>query len=441
MLWSLLAVILFGTVIQGAVAYRSALREASQLFDYNMQQMALSMRSGTPMINRGGSPDFEGGFEDFDFVVQVWTTDGIRIFESSPSLILPQRAVPGFSDVGTGRAEYRVFSIRTSTRLIQVAQDLAVRRRLAGGLALRTVVPIAVIVPLLMLVTWWVVTSSLSPLARVRAQVASRAADDLSPVGEEGLPDEVRPLVQELNLLLGRLRTAFDAQRNFVSDAAHELRSPLAALSLQVQTLRRAEDAEARQLAAARLAAGIERASRLIEQLLVMARQEADTAAGAKVAVIDLRPIVLEGIAEMAPLAHERDIDVGLVRDVPAAQIRGEADAVAILLRNLIDNALKYTPRGGTVDVSLRSAEQVVLTVEDSGPGIEPAARDRALARFDRLGGASSGAPGSGLGLAIVRTIAERHGAELLLGRSERLGGLEVSVSFPAVKARAVGST
>ncbi|MBA3477549.1 MAG: sensor histidine kinase N-terminal domain-containing protein [Lautropia sp.] len=431
MLWSLLAVILFGAVIQGAIAYRTALQEANQLFDYNMQQMALSMRSGIPLVSPAGLPELDDNLNGFDFVVQVWTSEGIRIFESSPSLILPQRAVLGFSDVDTSRARYRVYSIQTPTRAIQVAQDLAVRKRLAGGLALRTVAPIAMIVPLLMLVTWWVVTQSLAPVARVRGQVASRAADDLSPVNEEGLPDEVRPLVQELNLLLDRLRTAFEAQRNFVADAAHELRSPLAALSLQVQTLRRAGDDEGREVAAARLAAGIDRASRLIEQLLMLARQEASAAAGAKVEEVDLRDVAREGIGEMTGLAHERGIDLGLAPDAPPARVAGHSEALLILLRNLIDNALKYTPAGGTVDVAIQLGRRLSLVVEDSGPGIGPPARERALARFDRLGGGSPGVPGSGLGLAIVKTIADRHRAELKLDRSERLGGLKVEVVFP----------
>ena len=197
MLWSLLAVILLGALVQGAVAYRSALHEANLLFDYNMQQMALSLRSGIPLANRGGPPELDN-FNDFDFVVQVWTVDGIRIFESSPSLILPQRAVLGFSTVRTSRADYRVYSTQTNTRVIQVAQDLGARTRLAGGLALRTVAPIALIVPLLMLVTWWVVTKSLRPVERVRSQVARRAADDLSPVNADDLPDEVQPLVEEV---------------------------------------------------------------------------------------------------------------------------------------------------------------------------------------------------------------------------------------------------
>lgn len=436
MLWSLLAVILLGTGIQGASAYRTALQEADQLFDYNMRQMALSMRSGNPLVNRDAPPEFDGRFNDFDFVVQVWTTDGIRIFESSPSLILPQRAVLGFSTVGTSRSEYRVFSIQTNSRVIQVAQDLDVRKRMARGLAWRTVAPIALMMPLLMLVTWWVVTRSLSPVARVRAQVASRAADDLSPVSEAGLPDEVRPLVHELNLLLGRVRTAFEAQRNFVADAAHELRSPLAALSLQVQSLRRAGDDAGREIAATRLAAGIARASRLIEQLLMLARQEASAATGVKSCRVELLGIVRQEVAEMTPVARRRNIDLGVLEDSPQVEVEGHSDALAILLRNLLDNAVKYTPPGGTVDVGIVVvADRADLQVEDSGPGIAPDLRERALARFDRSGHAAAGAAGavgSGLGLAIAKAIADRHGAELKLGRSDRLGGLRVEVIFPA---------
>ena len=429
LLGSLLAVILLGALVQGAVAYRSALREADQLFDYNMQQMALSLRSGIPLINRGGPPEFEG-LNDFDFVVQVWTVDGIRIFESSPSLILPQRAVLGFSTVRTSRAEYRVYSIQTNTRVIQVAQDLAARRRLAGGLALRTVAPVAMIVPLLMLVTWWVVTHALVPVERVRGEVARRAADDLSPVPAEGLPDEVQPLVGELNLLLARLRTAFEAQRNFVADAAHELRSPLAALSLQVQNLRRAADEATREVAVARLATGIERASRLVEQLLVLARQEATAAAGGRVEQVALREVAGRVVAEMDSVAHHREIDLGLLPQAGAGRLSGQSEALEILLRNLVDNAVKYTPEGGTIDVRVEDGPPVRLVVEDSGPGIAPEARERALSRFDRLNDPSTKVAGSGLGLAIVKAIADRHGARLLLGRSARLGGLEVQVVF-----------
>jgi two-component system OmpR family sensor kinase len=281
-----------------------------------------------------------------------------------------------------------------------------------------------------MLVVWWVVSGSLEPVARVRKQVASRQADDLSPVSEAGLPDEVRPLVQELNLLFGRVRTAFDAQQHFVADAAHELRTPLAALKLQVQSLERSDSPEAKRVAVGRLTAGIERATRLVEQLLVLARQEASMAGGAPRQPVDIGGLARRAVADLAGVAQAKGIDLGVQR-ADAAEVEGQPDALMILLRNLVDNAIKYTPQGGTVDVSVVAEENhgVRVTVEDSGPGIPPAERERVFDRFYRVPG--SDAAGSGLGLAIIKSIAERHDATLALGESKRLGGLEATVTFP----------
>ena len=336
----------------------------------------------------------------------------------------------GFSNVRANGATYRVFSIQTANQTVQVAQDLAVRRNMAGNLALRTLGPIAVMMPILMLVVWWVVSGSLQPVARVQSQVASRQADDLSPVSDTGLPDEVRPLVQELNLLFGRVRTAFEAQQHFVADAAHELRTPLAALRLQAQSLDRADTLEARRVAVGRLTAGIDRATRLVEQLLILARQEASAAEGtaAKTRPVDLADLARRTAADLAGVAAAKGVDLGLQQADPAS-VDGQPDALQILLRNLVDNAVKYTPDGGTVDISvLTAAGTVAVQVEDSGPGIPPDERERVFDRFYRVAG--SEAAGSGLGLAIIKAIAERHGATLTLGTSQRLGGLMATVTF-----------
>jgi two-component system OmpR family sensor kinase len=276
-----------------------------------------------------------------------------------------------------------------------------------------------------------VISGSLEPVARVRKQLASRQADDLSPVSDAGLPDEVRPLVQELNLLFGRVRTAFDTQQNFVADAAHELRTPLAALKLQVQSLerseQRADSLDARKLAISRLSAGIERATRLVEQLLVLARQEASAAPRQPVVLADLAK---RAVADLIGVAQNKHIDLGLQR-ADGGEVEGQPEALMILLRNLIDNAIKYTPTGGTVDVSVLADQGgMSVTVEDSGPGIPAEERERVFDRFYRVPG--SEAAGSGLGLAIIKSIAERHGAVLELGASERLGGLAATVRFPA---------
>ena len=427
LLWFLLAAIVLAAGTQAFVAYRTVLKEADEIFDYHMQQMAFSLRAGLPPSAAVGG--LGGDNENFEFVVQVWTADGVRIFESAARAALPQRAVLGFSNVQARGTTYRVFSIQSAGLVIQVAQDMAARRNMAGTLALRTVGPIALAAPLLMLVVWWVVSRSLAPVARVRSQVASRQADDLSPVSESDLPEEVRPLVHELNLLFDRVRRAFEAQKHFVADAAHELRSPLAALKLQVQSLQRAPDDAARDVAVGRLAAGIDRATRLVEQMLALARHEASAAGGGGAEPVDLREIVRLAISDAIAAAQARRIDIGMAR-ADAAEVRGQAEALRTLLRNLLDNAVKYTPEGGRVDVGIAASPgEVELSVEDSGPGLPAEERARVLDRFYRSG--EPQAPGSGLGLAIAKSIADLHAATLAIDRSESLGGLRVSVRFP----------
>ena len=438
LLWFLLAAVSIAAVVQASIAYRTALENADQIFDYHMQQMALALRSSVPLSNGEVASSIDNEAENNELMVQVWTPDGVQVFRTGSSARLPQHAVLGFSNVNQNNTTYRVFSIQTPTQTLQVAQDMAVRRNMAGNMALRTVGPIAVMMPILMLVVWWVVSGSLEPVARVRSQVAARQADDLSPVSETGLPDEVRPLVQELNLLFGRVKDAFETQQHFVADAAHELRTPLAALKLQALSLERADTGEARALAISRLTAGIERATRLVEQLLVLARQEGGEASIAHDEPVELSDLSRRTVVDMAVAAQAKGIDLGMQR-VEAAVVTGQPEAISIMLRNLVDNAIKYTPAGGTVDVGVwGGAAGATLCVEDSGPGITPDERERVFDRFYRVAG--SEASGSGLGLAIIKAIAERHGAVLALGRSERLGGLSVTIEFPARGAQSAKS-
>ena len=426
LLWFLLAAISIAAIAQATIAYRTALGDADQIFDYHMQQMALALRSSAPLSNTDAArAGVDADAENNELVVQVWTPDGVQIFRTVSRAQLPQHAVLGFSNVKANGTTFRIFSVQTSSQTVQVAQDMAVRRNMAGSLALRTVGPIAVLMPILMLVVWWVVSRSLEPVARVRTQVAARQADDLSPVSENGLPDEVRPLVHELNLLFDRVRTAFAAQQHFVADAAHELRTPLAALKLQAASLERAEHPAARQVAIGRLSAGIERATRLVEQLLVLARQEASAAGGSTAQQVALGELARRTVGDLIGVAQHKGVDLGL-QHADEVSVNGQADGLMILMRNLVDNAVKYTPPGGTVDVAVRGAS---ISVEDSGPGIAPEERERVFDRFYRIAGSETA--GSGLGLAIVKAIAERHGATLRLGQSERLGGLSAVVTFP----------
>jgi len=436
LLWFLLAAVVLISLTQATMAYRAALAEADELFDLQMRQMALSLSPGFPIggqLAQGGAGDAD---EQVDFVVQVWTANGLRLFRSTARAELPQRAVLGFSSIKARGTTYRLFSFDTGSQVIQVAQDERVRQSMAARLALRTVLPTLAWVPMLMMLVWWVVSSSLAPVRRVRRQVAARQADELGELAEDHLPDEIRPLVHELNLLFGRVSQAFDAQKNFVADAAHELRTPLAALKLQVQTLRRASDEAGRELAISRLNAGIDRASRLIEQLLVLARQQAGGETAAAPVQVDLADMVQRVVAEQALAAEAKHLNL-LATDLASCQMLGQPEALRVLVRNLLDNAIKYTPAGGTVRVTVRAQQgQVVLSVEDSGPGIAPEDRGRVLDRFYRVAGSDVG--GSGLGLAIVKTIADLHHAQIRLEASPSLGGLLLIVEFPVPPASTV---
>jgi signal transduction histidine kinase len=426
LLVSLLAALALAALAMSALAYRSVLHESHALFDYQLRQMALSLR------DQGEIPsDQASAFADeqFDFVVQIWTADGRSIYSTRAHRELPERAVLGFADINVNGEAWRTFSVAAVDRVIQVAQPRAIRESLAARAALRSVLPLALLAPLLGIAVWWLVALSLRPLNRVAHDVGERDAESLRAVPLGDLPDEARPLVAALNALLQRLGVAFDTQRAFLSDAAHELRSPLTALKLQVAALRRAPDETQRQAALDALSAGVERATRLVEQLLTLARSEPG-AQQPPLQTLQLGELVRQALADSAPYAASRGSTLELdVVDGDVA-VEGDPHALSALARNLVDNAVRYAPPRARVAVSVGRDDggAPLLRVDDAGPGIPSEERERVFDRFVRRDEAL-GEPGSGLGLAIVRSVAQRHDATVRLDQSP-LGGLRVEVRF-----------
>jgi two-component system OmpR family sensor kinase len=286
--------------------------------------------------------------------------------------------------------------------------------------------------PFLGALIWFAVGHGLAPVRRAAADVQSRDTHTLTPIADERLPLEIRPLTHAFNDLLTRLGQAMQTQRAFIADAAHELRTPLTALRLQAQLAERAGNDEERRAAFADLKQGLERTSHLVQQLLTLARQEPGVQAQAPV---DLAALLQGVIADMAPLAEHKGIDLGL--NCPAStagavmQVAGNADALRILFGNLLSNAVYYSPAGGVVDVTLLGAGhgRICVTIQDSGAGIPEQDLERVFDRFYRAGTAQTQVlPGSGLGLAIVRQIATLHGATVQLKNTAK--GLLATVTF-----------
>jgi len=416
--------------IGGAFAsYRNALGEANAFFDEHLRQTALLLRDQA----RGfvTNPRLPQDVPEYDFVVQVWSLDGVRVYLSRPHEVLPGLTTLGLSTARTPSGDWRVFGVEAEGRVIQVAQPMGVREQRAARLALRTIMPFAMLLPALAALVAWIVARSVRPVRTFADALRARRPDDFRPVNVGGLPDEVRPVATALNELLARLDRAIDRERAFMADAAHELRTPLTALKLQLQSLEAATP-DGRAEAVRHLESGVTRASRLIEQLLAVAREDHGRDR-------DHRPLALDEfvrrvVAEFVPLAEAAGIDLGVAEAEPV-RVRGDENALRVLLGNLLDNAIRYTPAGGRVDVAVTrcagSAPRAVLSVSDTGPGIPAAERERVFDRFHRVPGTD--APGSGLGLSLVRSVARHHGGEVALEDGPVGAGLCVRVSLPLI--------
>jgi two-component system OmpR family sensor kinase len=414
--------------VAGAWAvFARARAEARELFDYQMKLMVAAF----PDAGFGASQSRTSnpGIPNDVVVVQIWDRNGTRLYLSRPAPSAPQRSEIGFSTVRTRDGDWRVYTALVGDNVVQVSQPTSVREELAAGIALRTMLPLVLLLPVLIALAWVTIGRGLKPISDVALAMTRRSAGALDPLPETGLPVEVRPLVASLNALLARLGQSLERERAFIADAAHELRTPLTALHLQIQLAERAGNDAERDAALERLKGGTERATRLVEQLLALARSEPDAAERRPVRV-DLTALAREVVAEHAPIAASRRLDLGF-SGADSAIVEGDRDALAILLGNLVDNAIRYVPEGGRIDVTARRDGAFgELSVADDGPGIPVEERERVFDRFYR--GRDASGNGSGLGLAIVREIADRHGARIDVGDGLSGRGVTIRLRFPA---------
>jgi two-component system, OmpR family, sensor kinase len=309
-----------------------------------------------------------------------------------------------------------------------LTQQTDVRDDIAGNMAFRTLLPIAALVPCMLLVTALVVAGSLRPMVHLAGDLDLRRADDMTPLPLTGMPSELHPFIVSINGLLERMKQMMDQQRRFVADAAHELRTPITALGLQAENLDTVDLPESARERLAALRQGMRRTNHLLEQLLALARQEIGLS---EAAMVELDRVAKDSVADVLPEGARKDIDVGFELIEPIA-IKGEPIMVATMIRNLLENAVRFTPRGGRVDIGVyRDSGEAVVQIEDTGPGIPPRDMDRIFEPFFRRSQPIE--DGTGLGLSIVKRVVDRLGGSIVLENISGSSGtgLRATVRLP----------
>ena len=429
--------ILVVAVVAGVFSFLSAFDEAHELQDDVLRQVAQLMdrQRLLPAV-----PTTDIRLKDVDEESRVIVQ---RLGEVSPSTVgvdaggvlpLPATLADGLHTLEVGGETFRVLVKTTASgERIAVAQESGFRNEIARDGALRTVMPFLILVPVLLLIVADLVRKMFQPIAALSKEIDQRAEQELHPVEDRHLPVEVRPFAVAINRLLARVGQSMESQRRFVADAAHELRSPLTAMSLQAERLAEAEMSSVARERLTVLRQGIERGRSLLDQLLTLAK--AQSATDLPKSPVSVQSIYRRVLEDLMPLAEAKHIDIGVEGEQDAQLWVNELDLIAVV-KNLVDNAIRYTPDGGKVDLSVTTQEgRAILRIQDSGPGIQVTERERVFDPFYRTLGSDQ--VGSGLGLSIVKAVTDRIGAEIQLGFSDEVAhsGLCVCVLVPLAKA------
>lgn len=377
------------------------------------------------------------GAHNFFIEFQVWDASHTHLLLRSPGA--PETPFstrgPGLSNVTLDNQAWRVYTVEDETThyVLMIAEHVNYRQALENRLTQDSIYIMLLSYPFLALLIWFIVGKALHILKRVTQEVSHRAPSYLEPFDLKAVPAEIVPLIEALNHLFGRLRDAFEREKRFTGDAAHELKTPLAAISAQAQAALRVNHPVDRETLT-KILEGVNRSNHIIQQLLTLSRMVPE-AATQDATDFRLAREIADVAAMLAPEAIQKNIELEFLSPDNTATVHGNSTAIGILIRNLIDNAIRYTPRNGWVTMDIKDTpHEVTFVVTDSGPGIPPELRGRVFERFYRIVGSQS--PGSGLGLGIVQQIAKLHGAEVVLLTPESGIGLEVQVKFSQSRSR-----
>lgn len=365
-----------------------------------------------------------------NFLFQVWDSAGNLLLHSTKEFPELKDAPFGFSDQILDEKDWRIYTMSDNSMKIKivVGETYMTRTELADDIARNNAYILLITYPLFGLLVWLIVSLALRSVTRVTGEISNRASTFLAPVNMSKIPVEIEPLVSELNKLFIRLKLAFERNKRFAADAAHELRTPLAALKTQTQVAIKTENAEDQHLAFSKVLQSLDRCTHVVTQLLTLSRLGEENAL-TEIKPVDLHKLATEIIAYLVPLALDKNIEIELTSQHEAEIIQGSDAALGILIRNVVDNAIRYTPENGRVKVELLDTGQhVIFRVTDNGPGIPLELRERVFERFFRIPGTQ--ASGSGLGLAIVSQIADLHHAAISLNAGPDNQGLQFDIIF-----------
>lgn len=433
-----------------ALGYLLTMEEIDELFEARLAQSARTISAlvaqGAPVTpdrlieiaswqdDYGAPPAVRGHRYETQIGLQYWTSSSTLALATTNFREVPLDAAPvGYADIRVGKRHWRVFTLLDARgHWVRVGERYDSRREIGRAMAAEALVPILFGLPILALVVGWAVRRGLEPMQELADRLASRKADSIEPIGLHDLPGEMVPVVAALNALLARLAAALDQERSFTAHAAHELRTPLAGALVHLENARAAAGSNGERASLEEARSGLVRLGRIVNQMLELARWNSEKPG--QLLPVDLDRSVDYELQQVGLFASDRDIEIVVRRDDAAHLVQGWEPGIRSLLRNLLDNAIRYNVHGGRITIELRDTPHgCVLAIEDNGPGIDPALRESMLQRF-RRGGITT-AEGSGLGLSLVARVVQLHRARLVLATAEGGHGLRVEVAFPPMSA------
>ncbi|HQT81290.1 MAG: hypothetical protein B7Z60_00665 [Ferrovum sp. 37-45-19] len=439
--FGLITLLLTGIFFAAISVYYKTQNELALMQDNALKQIALAFQSTLPWQHGGESvllkknqeqeEDNQEDDENLEYIGQIWDEKGSLILSTNNSKHIPLFNVNGYRSITTQQDRLRVFGLNTAHYHIEICQPTEARNIIAISAAKRALMPLLTIVPLLSITVWLLIYFLFKPLKKISAQLQNRDVFTTEPVSSQFVPKELKPLIHSLNSLLERLNNAIQQQQQLIGDAAHTLRTPLTALTLQTDILLRESTSSPQKELIYPLQEGIQRLNHSVDQLLTFAQQDIDKV-DTNLELVALKPLIKSIICEFNSQALARSIDLGLTERTKLF-VMGNEISLRTMMENLIHNALIYCPPGARVDISLTGENNMaMITVTDTGPGIALVDRERVFDRFYR--GPNQNIQGTGLGLAIVKLIVEKHHGEIYLTDNPEGQGLRVVIELPSVK-------